>query len=183
MNKAVDPLGTSVPAKRGRKSLSEIQKLRNLTVDSGIPSGRGGRVRKAKIVFDPSDEQNKSKRKSTPLVSPEVEPMAKQLNRSTEFKRVELWSRKSTEPILAKPIDKRRKTMGEFENGCIICSRSDVKKGRFVYCIDCSSRGHFTCLRNGKLITSAEEEPSWQCAACQTCGICYESSVIVSIMK
>lgn len=166
-----------------------MQPRLNVT-DPESSSGRGSRIRRAKIVFDPSDEPV-SKRQSI--------PKSKEGNKKeSSLKRVSIESatpsasslastptpvqtESATPPTVAKPIEKRRKTTTELDNGCIVCGRNDVKKGRFVYCSDCCTRGHFTCLRNSKLISSPGEENCWQCSTCQTCGICYESSVVVSI--
>lgn len=143
--------------------------------------GRSGRVRKAKVVFDPSDDQT-TKRRSAAIEN-ELK-MKKQPTKMVETKKEPLKRpvMPLTEAEMANPsmVTKRRKTIVSFENGCIVCSRSDIKKGRFVNCIDCSSRGHFTCLRNAKFISNSDEENNWQCAVCQTCSTCYESSVCVS---
>lgn len=66
-------------------------------------------------------------------------------------------------------------------NGCIVCDRSDVKKGRFVNCIDCIKRGHFTCLRTEKLFKTADQESNWQCPSCKICEFCNKSKPNVSI--
>lgn len=134
--------------------------------------GRGSRIRKAKVVFDPSNEQAAKRRATIGNIEPEAK--SKPTPPKTTESKKEINGRRSLElPI--KAIDtNRRNTITEFDNGCIVCSRSDVKKGRFVYCIQCSTRGHFTCLRNGKLLSSSDDEPTWQCASCQTCNICYK---------
>lgn len=145
--------------------------------------GRSGRVRKAKVVFDPSDDQHSSKRKSA---GADNESKAKKLPPKVVVEMKKEPPKKTSLPLvevdLPNPsmISTRRKTIASFENGCIVCSRSDIRKGRFVNCIECNSRGHFTCLRNAKLISNSDEEANWQCAVCQTCSACCKSSNIVS---
>lgn len=175
-----------------------------LNVTDPDNTGRGSRIRKAKIVFDPSDgpiakrqsiqksrESNKkeslSNRISIESATVSSSSLASTPTPSTPTPAepdelvAEIIELEPPAQVVAKPIDKRRKTTNEIDNGCIVCGRTDVKKGRFVYCSDCCARGHFTCLRNFKLISSPCEEATWQCSTCQTCGICYESSVLVSL--
>lgn len=145
--------------------------------------GRSGRVRKAKVVFDPSDMDMGTKRKSWSVTETEVKP--KKLPRASDVVKKEV---PSSPPSLetAKKVDHRRKTVGtlvapgEDENGCIVCTRSDVKKGRFVVCINCPTRGHFTCLRNAKFLSSAPEEKHWQCDKCLRCAQCNDTKKAVS---
>lgn len=147
--------------------------------------GRSGRVRKAKVVFDPSDMEVGLKRKSWSVVETETKP--KKVARSSDVK-VEVVTPKQTTPEAAKKIDYRRKTVGtsvvaaatDGENGCIVCTRSDVRKGRFVVCINCPTRGHFTCLRNARFLSSAPEEKHWQCTECLRCAQCNETKQSVS---
>lgn len=176
-------LSVSSPKK---KTIEEQDVSNNISSSSsGVPEttiGRSGRVRKAKIVFDPSDDyyQSSKRRSAAASVSSDSETKTKkQPPKATETKK-EATKKPETELPNPPAISKRRKTIASFENGCIVCSRSDIKKGRFVNCIECNSRGHFTCLRNAKLISNSDQENNWQCAVCLTCAICYESSVFVS---
>lgn len=149
--------------------------------------GRSGRVRKAKIVFDPSDMEVVSKRKSWSVTENEVKP--KKVARSSDAKKEVMPTPPPANTETAKKIDNRRKTTGACvaiaaatdENGCIVCMRSDIKKGRFVVCINCTTRGHFTCLRNAKFLCSAPEEKHWQCAKCLRCAQCNDTKKEVSI--
>lgn len=150
-------------------------------------------MRKAKIVFDPSEDPT-SKRRSIgagDTVGPKLKSPVAAADPAKE-------KQLSTEPVM-----QRRKTdvlpltrtsdagsqehsfgnnsSGDLEPGCIVCERVDTKKGRFVRCIDCSSRGHFTCLRNSKFITCADDEPTWRCRGCQLCSACDESAILVSM--
>lgn len=135
---------------------------------------RSGRVRKAKGVFDPSDTDLPSKRKSASCL--EGDSKAKKIAKTVEAKRDAREAPSDVDGV-------RRKTINLNENGCQVCTRSDPKKGRFVNCVDCSARGHFTCLRNAKLISMAAEENHWQCSHCLRCGACGESSKVVSSLE
>lgn len=147
--------------------------------------GRSGRVRKAKVVFDPSDMEVGSKRKSWSVA--ENENKQKKMVRISDVKK-EVPDPQQPEPENMKKIDYRRKTVGSQivetpaadENGCIVCSRADIKKGRFVVCIHCPTRGHFTCLRNAKYLGSAPEEKNWQCSECLRCAQCNDKKQAVS---
>lgn len=204
--KQASPSKKSIPSPKKKNPDEDIiLEPQTKPVPSAPPShqpevtvGRSGRVRKAKIVFDPSDEPKALKRKSStntitttlPPTAIENEPKVKpQLEQSDEVVKQDNERKSFVPPAVSdielKPsmVSKRRKTIATFENeynGCIECGRSDIKKGRFVNCMDCDSRGHFTCLRNAKYISNSDEEKKWQCPVCQTCAVCYESSVIVS---
>lgn len=155
---------------------------------------RGGRVRKAKVVFDPSEY----KRRSMPNMEPPKPkraakpPTAINVEAAEEEKPDEPEANDSQEeesnsmPVAT--IAKRRKTISvaAFESGgCIVCFRSDIKKGRFVNCIGsgCKKRGHFTCLRNDKLFKTADSEKSWQCPGCKVCKTCLTAKASVSSIR
>lgn len=139
---------------------------------------RSGRVRKAKVVFDPSDHE--AKRRSMPII--ETEKAKKPKLEKIEVKKSPVVQPKSPPPVIEKkvarldlpiPINKRRQTINVVcDNPCIVCTRSDIKKGRFVNCMDCLKRGHFTCLRLAKFFKSKDDENYWQCPECKICDIC-----------
>lgn len=170
------------------ESPSQSQSSNDLPIAATV--GRSGRVRKAKVVFDPSDMDVGTKRKSWSAADIEAKP--KKVARTSDVKK-EAPATQQPSPEATKKIEQRRKTVGAThvtpaapivpahgENGCIVCTRSDVKKGRFVVCINCPTRGHFTCLRNGKYLSSAPEEKHWQCDSCLRCAQCNESKKAVS---
>lgn len=150
--------------------------------DSSLSVGRTGRVRKAKVVFDPSEVENK--RRSMPNM--EAAKATKRCVATTANIASALVENKSILNDAELPsnatINKRRKTIGvAFENGCIVCTRADIKKGRFVNCIGCTKRGHYTCLRNGKLYKATDSEKRWQCPSCKICKACQEAQTNASI--
>lgn len=157
---------------------------------------RSGRIRKPKEIYDPSVE---AKRRSLPnyetskskkstqtkpvAVEPEVKLEQNSTSESVESKTTEkevICEQEKTKcdpPTNAATINNRRKTIGAMpifddDHGCIVCHRSDVKKGRFVQCTGCDKRGHFTCLRNEKLYKTADKEHCWECPACKICEYC-----------
>lgn len=154
---------------------------------------RSGRVRKPKEIYDPSVEKRrslpnfeipKSKKTTKPAtVEPEIIPEPNLTPESVTTKKTEKVvvaaqeKAKRDPPPNAAAINNRRKTIGavpvfDEDNGCIVCGRSDIKKGRFVNCTGCDKRGHFTCLRNDKLYKTADQEHCWQCPTCKICEYC-----------
>lgn len=171
---------------------------------------RSGRVRKPIVFYDPSEVVAKRRsapifevskpKKPTKLPEPALIPNPPPLITSDclvpEYKKQEMHHIKSPIkkfPVLEKSKPKaasignsRRKTVcvatvyDDDGNGCIVCDRSDIKKGRFVNCIDCIKRGHFTCLRTEKLFKTADQEGNWQCPSCKICEFCNTSKPTVS---
>lgn len=147
---------------------------------------RSGRVRKPKVFYDPSTVKNDVKRRSMPVAIETVK--AKKSGKILESETVQKSDKvllqekeklKQKQTQAAALINNRRRTICASSylvptdgKGCIVCSRSDVKKGRFVNCIDCDNRGHFTCLRNDKLFKTADQEHNWQCPTCKICDYC-----------
>lgn len=163
---------------------------------------RNGRVRKPKVLYDPSDVD--AKRRSLPNMEfkkPKSQPPAPKTPEIENESSSKTTS--PTEPTIAddpfkKPasktlspsqiksntINKRRQTIGpaNCENGCIVCTRSDTNKGRIVNCMDCMKRGHFTCLRTAKLFKTADTEKTWQCPTCKFCIECRDHEPVVIII-
>lgn len=154
---------------------------------------RSGRVRKPKVFYDPSVE---AKRRSMPNM--ETAKSKKSIKVDKIYVESDIMEIKKSEKtaapekvkrepcVNAAAINARRKTIGavvfDNDNGCIVCNRSDIKKGRFVDCINCIKRGHFTCLRNHKLYKTADQEHNWQCPACKVCEYCRKAKPSVSII-
>lgn len=185
------------------------RKAPDMTSDE-LTISRSGRVRKPKVFYDPSVE---AKRRSLPNLevpkskkavksnvveledqqednppAPEPAQEPEQIETKKPVKIVITLEKPKPPTVKAAAINNRRKTVGsvpvfDAENGCIVCSRSDVKKGRFVNCTDCDKRGHFTCLRNEKLFRTADQEHNWQCSMCKICEYCskYKPNVSISM--
>lgn len=141
-------------------------------------------VKQPSMEFEvpPGDELLTPEPSSTP--TPAQEPQ--QIETKKPEKVVFIQEKPKVPTVKAASINNRRKTIGsvpvfDAENGCIVCSRSDIKKGRFVHCTDCNKRGHFTCLRNEKLFRTADQEHNWQCSNCKFCEYCQKYKPNVSI--
>lgn len=188
----VDAPQTTEPGTSSQKrKLSEDEPLQSLD-DEPSTRSRGGRIRKPKVFFDPSDID--PKRRSLPIMDakrPKKSKPADTIKDEDDTTKIEKEAipmekpktkRLSPSQIRANLINKRRQTISSttFENGCIVCSRSDINKGRFVSCTDCMKRGHFTCLRTGKLFKTADTEKTWQCPSCKICEVCGNQEPIVS---
>lgn len=165
--------------------------------DADEPNVRqSGRVRKPKVFYDPSDS---TKRRSLPNMETtkpkksakfaEPEPQSETYEKKQLEKVMSNPEKSKREPaVTPAPITNRRKTVCSvplFDDGtgCIVCGRSDTKKGRFVQCIDCIKRGHFTCLRNDKIFKTADQELNWQCPSCKICEYCNKTKSSVSVIK
>lgn len=183
--------------------------MANSVFDDPSTVSRSGRVRKPKVFYDPSEvvakrrsapnaETSKPK-KSAKLVEPEffLSPSPLDISEPTESFEIKkpydikvpakkVPAAEKSRPKAASIGNSRRKTVcvasvyDDGGNGCIVCDRSDVKKGRFVNCIDCIKRGHFTCLRTSKLFKTADQEGNWQCPSCKICEFCNQSNPSVN---
>lgn len=174
----------------------------DVALDEPATVSRSGRVRKPKVFYDPSEVV--AKRRSVPISVEASKPIQTKSIKFTEPQSspsssvrpepIEIKSPpKKVSPVIEKPKAKaasignnRRKTVcvasvyDDDGNGCIVCERCDTKKGRFVTCIDCDKRGHFTCLRTEKLFKTADQEGNWQCPSCKICEYCGENKPNVS---
>lgn len=174
--------------------MSYSPKRKTAGVEDGQSCSRSGRVRKPKVFYDPSESD--AKRRSLPnMETTKSKKVAKVIE--SEPKIVEpIKPDKTAEKTPPKPkrensapagtISARRRTICvpiyDDETGCIVCGRIDTRKGRFVNCIDCIKRGHFTCLRNDKLFRTADRELNWQCPACKICEYCQDAKSKVSFI-
>lgn len=155
-------------------------------------TSRSGRVVKPKVFYDPSVN---AKRRSLPNIeTAKPKKAAKSIEQQAGESQVKKLEKSPSQeksknpPVKAAMINNRRRTIcaqnviiADDGTGCIVCSRSDIKKGRFVNCTDCKKRGHFTCLRNEKLFKTADQEHNWQCPACKVCKHCLKLTPSVSI--
>ncbi|KAJ8668065.1 hypothetical protein QAD02_009728 [Eretmocerus hayati] len=121
-------------------------------------SFRSARRKRAKKVFDPSDNMVvKKKRGRQPKVVPPPQEMP-------ELTRV---------PILKEsPKDPHRH--------CSMCSRD--KQETLIACRDCTSRVHPSCVYTAEEII-LKANTSWQCDDCKTCAACFETSEAGSLIS
>lgn len=147
---------------------------------------RSGRMRKPKVFYDPSTYAI-DKRRSMPNMEITKPKKSTKATEAEPMEQLTVEKEKRTQPVIAAAINNRRRTVcassfviADDGTGCIVCGRADIKKGRFVSCIDCIKRGHFTCLRNEKLFKTADQENNWQCPACKICEHCRKVKPTVS---
>lgn len=171
------------------------RKYNEMTPEEPVVS-RSGRIRKPKVFYDPSIVKNDFKRRSMPNVeTTRGKKLAKiiETDQNVEIQKIEKVAAKENavkrDPTpSASTINSRRRTicapsfsLNDDGSGCIVCSRTDIKKGRFVNCFGCDKRGHFTCLRNDKLYKTIDQEHNWQCPDCKICEYCRKVKPNVSV--
>ncbi|EFA10101.2 hypothetical protein TcasGA2_TC012280 [Tribolium castaneum] len=122
----------------------------------------GGRRKRAKKVFDPSDTHVPKKR-GRPAGS---------LNKSTIEKQLAKLSDES------RP-ESRTSNSGREQGGvCSVCHVQN-KMGpndRMVACRECSNKAHYSCLNGDDMMLRMYPDNTWQCPHCKTCVICFETS-------
>ncbi|XP_044260731.1 uncharacterized protein LOC123008783 [Tribolium madens] len=122
----------------------------------------GGRRKRAKKVFDPSDTHVPKKR-GRPAGS---------LNKSTIEKQLAKLSDES------RP-ESRTSNSGREQGGvCSVCHLQN-KRGpndRMVACRECSNKAHYSCLNGDDMMLRMYPDNTWQCPHCKTCVICFETS-------
>lgn len=136
------------------------------------PVRTGGRVKKAKIVFDPS-ESNMPKKRSGRSTS-----YTEKTSDSPPRKVKKTKSNTSDQP----PGDNKKSDITEEGNknptsdSCAICGKMEGKRGKkLISCKDCNYKVHPSCLKinfqNHNLL-----EEHWRCNSCTNCVVCYETS-------
>ncbi|KAI5645325.1 histone-lysine N-methyltransferase 2D isoform X1 [Phthorimaea operculella] len=164
---------------RPKKRPGEPPKPTNVTRSAGVRVGE--RRKRAKKVFDPSDNNLPSKRKrGRPVGS---------LNKSTIKKRLTGGTTKSekgseSEDQLSNGSgdELEQEEPASQETSCEggVCSVCLVQKprgsnDRLVECRDCSNKAHLSCLQSGSGILKARPDNTWQCPHCKTCVVCCET--------
>lgn len=160
----------------------------------------GGRVKKARVPFDPSVEPISRRRRTTlggelssePSVPPPPPPP--QSKPKAQQQQPLPTTATAADPSDQQPQRKRRSLNHEPPTpiasspplgNCGLCLPSDaaVVDGRpHSVCTQCKfNRVHVECYRSqNSEHYSRKEATSWQCDECLTCTNCYESTIIVS---
>lgn len=141
---------------------------------------RSGRVPKPKPIWDPTEKFCELRRQRRNLEAQKAQKLKESIaEESKELPKAQaLFEMKSPHfPVVANSIgNKRRQTISTAvcENPCIVCDRSDTKKGRFVDCIgmNCFRRGNLSCLRSAKYFKAEDDEDHWRCPQCKICKNC-----------
>ncbi|KAL3269923.1 hypothetical protein HHI36_008980 [Cryptolaemus montrouzieri] len=133
--------------------ITESNSLNNLRV--------GGRRKRAKKVFDPSDN-NVPKKRGRPAGSLNKSTIEKQLARLSDESRPE----------------SRTSNSGSQFGVCSVCHLQN-KKGpndKLVACRECSNKAHYSCLNGDDMMLKMYPDNTWQCPHCKTCVICFETA-------
>lgn len=136
---------------------SPIHSAKN-SPDKSVSFDLPKRVPKPKIIHDPTLEECKRRMLRRSIEAEKSQKLAEAIINGNDVppKAPAMVDQKlPTFPIRANHIgSKRRQTISTSTtvcaNPCIVCERSDRKKGRFVNCINCLSRGNLSCLRSGE---------------------------------
>ncbi|KAJ8918794.1 hypothetical protein NQ315_011078 [Exocentrus adspersus] len=122
----------------------------------------GGRRKRAKKVFDPSDTHIPKKR-GRPAGSLNKSTIERQLAKMNDDSRP----------------DSRTSNSGREQGGvCSVC-HIQSKRGpndRMIACRECSNKAHFSCLNGEDMMLKMYPDNTWQCPHCKTCVVCYETS-------
>ncbi|KAL5276262.1 hypothetical protein ACFFRR_001846 [Megaselia abdita] len=122
----------------------------------------GGRIKKAKVVFDPSDnylpkkfkKENDSRKNDSNPSSPESNPVGR--------------------PPLQRSAIREDLKRKEPEEQCSICSKYEAKRMKLlIFCLDCNYRVHPKCL-NLNYADYNTLKDKYHCEECITCVQCYE---------
>lgn len=131
----------------------------------------GGRRKRAKKVFDPSDN-NLPKKRGRPLGSGK--------NQTEKYNNSSMSSRHSDGGYDSRPESRSSLNgRGEVQGGvCSVC-RIQNKKGpneKMISCRECSNKAHLSCLNGDDMMLKTYPDNTWQCPHCKTCSVCYETS-------
>ncbi|GLV44462.1 uncharacterized protein CBL_10266 [Carabus blaptoides fortunei] len=162
------------PGPKPGKRKNEIEKLRSLE-PSSIGIRMGGRRKRAKKVFDPSDNNlpRVNRKRGRPLGS---------LNKSTIEKQTAalLSARSSDQSPGSRPTSRASSTGAKEPMGgvCSVCHMQGKKGGcdKMISCRECSNKAHVSCLNTEEGILRMYPDNTWQCPHCKTCVVCYETS-------
>ncbi|CAG9834986.1 unnamed protein product [Diabrotica balteata] len=127
----------------------------------------GGRRKRAKKVFDPSDN-NVPKKRGRPVGS---------LNKATIEKQIAKLT--YNEDSRENRPESRTSNNGRDQHGvCSVCHVQNRKgpNDRLVACRECSNKAHFSCLNGEDMMLKMYPDNTWQCPHCKTCVVCFETS-------
>ncbi|XP_055682183.1 polyhomeotic-like protein 2 [Lutzomyia longipalpis] len=132
----------------------------------------GGRIKKAKTIFDPSDNLYPRKRRMTIIKDLKDVGQPKKLlssSDSSEQKYI-LFSNNGDdrEDILG---DER--TLSFYQGWCIVCLKNTPK---LITCQSCSYKAHVECLEKKTGAKSESFENNWHCQQCKFCVVCQKTT-------
>lgn len=149
---------TKTNGKKGRPTKSMTKEFESVILRTG------GRVKKAKKVFDPSEYNPPRTRGRHPLNDDSENANGSSLQSKT-FKK---------KKIVKISYYKRKKLLAQkaLEGVCTICTK---KSSNLIHCLDCNVKVHQICL-NTNFQNSNLLETKWRCDNCKNCAMCYENA-------
>ncbi|XP_055911200.1 histone acetyltransferase KAT6A [Eupeodes corollae] len=143
--------------KRGRKS------------DGPTTVRTTGRIKKAKVVFDPSDNNlPKHLRNSAGSVqSSQQQSQSDHASDTSNERRI-----KEEKPRI---VNSNSLNNVFDETCCYVCGRRELKKNKnkLISCKDCDHKAHISCLRLD-FEDHVKLRENYRCDVCQICSSCYE---------
>ncbi|KAF7995161.1 hypothetical protein HCN44_004633 [Aphidius gifuensis] len=137
----------------GRSSTNTSPTPSNNISGSGTGGGRSARRKRARKVFDPSDNnvvKRKRGRQSTSIIKPTIQAPQEPIELSPKINNKDGPNRQ-----------------------CSICTKD--KPESLVACRDCTLRAHPSCIYSPEELL-LKTGYSWQCARCKTCVVCSETT-------
>uniref|UniRef100_A0A1B6D2Z5 PHD-type domain-containing protein n=1 Tax=Clastoptera arizonana TaxID=38151 RepID=A0A1B6D2Z5_9HEMI len=196
----IAPKQTSPRQKKSKISPKQILNDSNMKADDqGNSSSEtanvgfrvGGRQKRARIVFDPSDNNlprvTKKRGPGRPLGSglckgqilSNPKPLTPNSNIVPKSPLTISSQSNGTKPF--EVVNNHPPNPGV----CSICHSYGIRvKGvpeRLISCSDCTTRAHPSCLENGKEGAFRNKNGSWQCVHCKTCQVCDETAEVGSL--
>ncbi|XP_059612767.1 uncharacterized protein LOC132259228 [Phlebotomus argentipes] len=132
----------------------------------------GGRIKKAKTIFDPSDSLYPRKRRMNIL---QAAGQSKKPGLTPGRKRKD--SHNSSKMLISNGDDSgtlpERKPLSFYQGWCLICLKNHPK---LITCKTCSYKAHFECLDKRPGMTFEDLEHNWHCPQCKMCVVCQKTA-------
>lgn len=198
------PVKMSDHPRKYQKKAGPKPKLKNhpkhINADSNLRIG--GRRKRAKKVFDPSDN-NLPKKRGRPTTQPlprGLNTISPQYHPSTSSQQAaaaaaaaqaaaavaaKLQSNRSNSAAdIVSVVESPARSDSSGGSGerlvgvCSVCHLTQRRGGgdRLISCMECSNKAHVSCLNSGGMMLRISPDNTWQCPHCKTCSVCYETS-------
>lgn len=128
-----------------------------------------GRIKKAKVVFDPSDNNlPKYQRTSAGSVQNIQQTQSDHTSDTSNERKI-----KEEKPQRSRLNSVSTNALNE--SSCYICGRREMKrnKNKLISCKDCEHKVHISCLHL-EFEDHVKLRENYRCEVCQTCSSCYE---------
>ncbi|XP_055709637.1 polyhomeotic-like protein 2 [Phlebotomus papatasi] len=134
-----------------------------------LPVRVGGRIKKAKTIFDPSESLYPKKRRMELIQTP------KQLKKPEELPKRKRKDSHSAARMVSNGEDSssERKGLSFYQGWCLICLKNHPK---LITCKTCSYKAHFECLDKRSGTKFEDLENNWHCPQCKFCTVCQKTA-------